>query len=196
VNRHHDQRKSYKKQHLIGAGLQVQRFSPLSSSRWEHGSIQAGMAQEELRILCLHPKAASGRLTSRQLGWGSYTHTRSDISIPTRSHLFQQGHTFRWCHSLVQGYTNHHKRDIWHLSLASAYSGMCIHECMNTHIHVCMHALYKQTYGQTDWLADRHILTAVEGKKLRPIDTTIHALPNCFIIDFIIEPLVSLEKPK
>jgi hypothetical protein len=56
-----------KKQHLIGAGLQVQRFSPLSS-RWEHGSIQAGMAQEELRVLCLHPKAASGRLTSRQIG--------------------------------------------------------------------------------------------------------------------------------
>jgi hypothetical protein len=67
VNRHHDQDKSYKRQHLIGAGLQVQRFSPLTS-RWEHGSIQAGMAQEELRVLCLHPKAASGRLTSRQLG--------------------------------------------------------------------------------------------------------------------------------
>jgi hypothetical protein len=83
------------------------RFSPLSS-RWEHGSIQAGMVQEELRVLCLHPKAASGRLTSRQLGWESYTHTHSDTPIPTRSHLFQQGHTFRWCHSLVQGYTNHH----------------------------------------------------------------------------------------
>jgi hypothetical protein len=96
-----------KKQHLIGAGLQVQRFSPLSSS-WKHGSIQAGMAQEELRVQCLHPKAASGRLTSRQRGWGSYTHTHSDTPIPTRSHLFQQGHTFRWCHSLVRGYTNHH----------------------------------------------------------------------------------------
>jgi hypothetical protein len=95
------------KQHLIGAGLQVQRFSPLSW-RWGHGSIQAGMEQEELRVLCLHPKAASGRLTSRQLGWGSYTHTYSETPIPTRSHLFQQGHTFRWCHSLVQRYTNHH----------------------------------------------------------------------------------------
>jgi hypothetical protein len=31
VNRHHDQDKSYKRQHLIGAGLQVQRFSPVSS---------------------------------------------------------------------------------------------------------------------------------------------------------------------
>ena len=35
----------------------------------KHGSIQAGMAQEELRVLCLHPKAANGRLTSRQLEW-------------------------------------------------------------------------------------------------------------------------------
>jgi hypothetical protein len=34
---------------LIGAGLQVQRFSPLSS-RWEHGSIQAGVAQAEFYI--------------------------------------------------------------------------------------------------------------------------------------------------
>ena len=98
---------SHKRQHIVGTGLQVQRFSPLPS-RWEHGSIQAGMVQEELRVLYLHPKAASGRLTSRQLGWGSYTHTHSDTPIPTRSHLFQQGHTFRWCHSLVQGYTNHH----------------------------------------------------------------------------------------
>ena len=46
------------------AGLQVQRVSPLSS-RWEHGSVQAGMVQAELRVLHLHLKAASGRLTSR-----------------------------------------------------------------------------------------------------------------------------------
>jgi hypothetical protein len=61
-----------KKTTFTWADLQVQRFNPLSS-RWEHGSIQAGMAQAgmeqaELRILHLHPKAASGRLTSRQLG--------------------------------------------------------------------------------------------------------------------------------
>ena len=54
-------------EHLIGAGLQVQRFSPLSS-RQEHGSIQAGMVQEELRVLHLHLKAASRILASRQLG--------------------------------------------------------------------------------------------------------------------------------
>jgi hypothetical protein len=66
VNRHYDQGKSYRKQHLIGAGLQVQRFSPLSS-KWEHGSIQAVMAQAELRVLHLHPKVASGTVTSRHL---------------------------------------------------------------------------------------------------------------------------------
>jgi hypothetical protein len=54
-------------QHLIGASLEVQRFSPLSS-RWEHGSIQAGMVQEVLRILHLHLKVANGILASRQLG--------------------------------------------------------------------------------------------------------------------------------
>ena len=38
MNRHHNQGKSYTKQHLTGAGLQVQRFSPLSSQAgaWQH----------------------------------------------------------------------------------------------------------------------------------------------------------------
>jgi hypothetical protein len=45
-------KKKQQQQHLIGAGLQVQRFSPLSS-KWEHDSIQAGMAQVELRVLHL-----------------------------------------------------------------------------------------------------------------------------------------------
>jgi hypothetical protein len=54
---------SYTGKHLIGAGLQVQRFSPLSSGQ-EHGNIQAGMVQEELRVLHLHLKAASRILAS------------------------------------------------------------------------------------------------------------------------------------
>jgi hypothetical protein len=60
------QGKSYKGQGLIESGLQVQRFS-LLSSRQEHGSIQAGMVQAELRVLHLHLKAANERVTSRQL---------------------------------------------------------------------------------------------------------------------------------
>jgi hypothetical protein len=66
VNRHHDQGNSYKG-HLIGAGLQVQRFSPLSSGQ-EHGSVQAGMVQEELRVLHLVPKADRRALAPMWLG--------------------------------------------------------------------------------------------------------------------------------
>jgi hypothetical protein len=51
-------KKKKKNQHLIGAGLQVQKFSPVSS-RQEYGSVQGGMVQEELRVLNLHLKAAS-----------------------------------------------------------------------------------------------------------------------------------------
>jgi hypothetical protein len=36
VNRHHDQGKSYEKQYLIGAGLQVQWFSPLLPRQEQH----------------------------------------------------------------------------------------------------------------------------------------------------------------
>jgi hypothetical protein len=67
MNRHHNQGNSYKGQRLIGAGLQVQRFSPLFS-KWEHGSIQASMVQKGLRVQHLHLKATSGRLSSRQIG--------------------------------------------------------------------------------------------------------------------------------
>jgi len=51
------------------AGLQFQRFSP-SLPRQEHGSIQTGMVQEELRVLYLHLKAASRILASWKLGQG------------------------------------------------------------------------------------------------------------------------------
>jgi hypothetical protein len=65
-----------------GSGLQVQRFSSLSS-RQEHGSIQAGMVQDELRVLYLYLKAAKRILASRQLGLES---------IPTVTHVLQQDH--------------------------------------------------------------------------------------------------------
>jgi hypothetical protein len=66
VNRQHNKGNSYEGEHLIGAGLQVQKFSAVSS-RQEHDSIQAGMVQEELRVLHLHLEAAR-ILTSRQIG--------------------------------------------------------------------------------------------------------------------------------
>jgi hypothetical protein len=68
--------------HLIGAGLQVQRFSPLLS-RQEHGRVQVGVGLELLRVLPLVPKMARKRLASRVLK-----------PIPTVTHLLQQGHTY------------------------------------------------------------------------------------------------------
>jgi hypothetical protein len=70
------------------AGLQVQRFSPLSS-RLKHGSIQAGTLLEELRVLHLHLMATSERLISRQLGVGLKP-------TPTVTNLLQQGHTYSY----------------------------------------------------------------------------------------------------
>jgi hypothetical protein len=67
VKKHHEQSNSFKDKHLIGAGLQVQKFSPLPS-RQERGNIQAGMVQEELRVLHLYLKVARTRVASRELG--------------------------------------------------------------------------------------------------------------------------------
>jgi hypothetical protein len=59
------------------------------SSRWEQGSILAGIVQEELRVVHLHLKAASGRLASRQLDEGLKAHTHSDTPTPTGPHLLK-----------------------------------------------------------------------------------------------------------
>jgi hypothetical protein len=57
VKRNHDQSISYKSKHLIGAGLQFQRFSPLSS--W-----QVDMVLEEPKVLHLDAKTSRRRLSS------------------------------------------------------------------------------------------------------------------------------------
>jgi len=87
VNRHHDQCKFYKGQHLIGAGPQVQRFSPLSS-RWEHGSIQAGMVQAELS------STSSPEGSQEQTEHPQAARRRVSKPTPTVTHFLQQGHTF------------------------------------------------------------------------------------------------------
>jgi hypothetical protein len=70
VKRHHDQGNSYKGQHLIGIGLQVQRSSQLSS-RQEHSIIQADMGLEELKVLHLDTNADRRRLAPTWLRRGS-----------------------------------------------------------------------------------------------------------------------------
>jgi hypothetical protein len=54
-------RQLLKGQHFIEAGLQAQRFHPLSS-KVGNDSFQAGMVQGELRVSHLVPKANSRRL--------------------------------------------------------------------------------------------------------------------------------------
>ena len=68
------------------AGLHVQKFS-LSSSRQEHGSIQAGMVQEELRVLYLNLKAVNRILTSRKLGMRVLKPTSTVTHLHTRPYL-------------------------------------------------------------------------------------------------------------
>jgi hypothetical protein len=75
------------RQHFIGASLQVQRFCSLLS-RWEHGSIQADMGLEELRVPSLVLKVAR-RLASRQLRvlnpTPTVTNTYSNKATPPNS---------------------------------------------------------------------------------------------------------------
>jgi hypothetical protein len=55
----------------------------------KYGSIQAGMVQEELKLLPLVPKAARRRLASSPGGWdkGLKPHVHSDIPTLTRPYL-------------------------------------------------------------------------------------------------------------
>jgi hypothetical protein len=54
----------------------------------KHGSIQAGMVQEELRALHLHLKATRKRLMPRQLGG------ESQSLPPIALHFLQQDHSY------------------------------------------------------------------------------------------------------
>jgi hypothetical protein len=105
VKKHHEQGNSYIG-HLIGAGLQVLRFSPLSS-KYEASSIHAGMGLVELRVLYLVLKANRRQLTF--LHWAelqsplSPPHTHSDTLPPTRPHLLTVPLP------MGQAYLNHHK---------------------------------------------------------------------------------------
>jgi hypothetical protein len=85
VKRHHDQGNSYTG-HLIGAGLQIQRFSPLSSwwEAWQHPG----------------RPGAGGPLCSTSSSVGNQKKTdfqaakrRGSKPTPTETHFLKQGHT-------------------------------------------------------------------------------------------------------
>jgi hypothetical protein len=89
VKRHHDQGNSYKGQRLIGAGLQVQRFSPLPSRR-EHGRHGAGGAES----------SSSCSKVKREKTVLQGTRRRISKSTPRVTDFFLLGHTSQQCHSL------------------------------------------------------------------------------------------------
>ena len=74
------------RQHLIGAGLQFQRFIIIMASI--AASRQTMVLEKKLRVLHLVSKAARRRLSSKQLGGGSQSpppqcHTSSNKATPT-----------------------------------------------------------------------------------------------------------------
>ena len=103
VKRHHDQGNSYKGKHLTGAGLQFQRFSPLSSwwETWWH--------------TCRHDAKDSWTFyisIQRQPGgaslppWMELEH-RTSKPTPTVTHFLQQSHTHSNTATAPNGATYH-----------------------------------------------------------------------------------------
>ena len=102
VKRHHNQGNSYKRQqHLTGAGLQVQRFSPLSSRQeaWQHLG-RHGTGGAESSTSCSEGKQKTAVFQA----------ARVKVLKPTLTvtYFLQQGHTSQKCHSVGQAYSNHH----------------------------------------------------------------------------------------
>ena len=90
------------KGHLIGAGLQVQRFSPLSS-KWEHDSVWASPGRHGTGKGAESSASWSGgsrrTLSHRHLGERSLPHKaepehRTSRPTYTVTHVLQQGHTY------------------------------------------------------------------------------------------------------
>ena len=99
LQRHHDHGYSYKRKHLLRAGLQVQRFSQLSSlweAWWHAGKHGAGEGAKS---------STSGSISSRKRQWATrpgfcfcrlFLKTQNpssrDTLSPTKPFLLQQGH--------------------------------------------------------------------------------------------------------
>ena len=78
LRKHHDHSKSYKGKHLIGAGLQFQRFSPLSSCGWgtywlagRHGNRE--VAEGSTSVSAGNRKTSLAWLKTLSLAWASET---------------------------------------------------------------------------------------------------------------------------
>ena len=90
VKRHHDQSNCCKGQYLIGAGIQTQRFRPLSS-RLEHSSTQACMAWHGMEGT---ESSASLAQSSQEQTVFEVVRRRVSKSIPTVTYFLQHSHTY------------------------------------------------------------------------------------------------------
>ena len=94
MKRHHDQGNSYKGKHLIGAGLQFQRFSPLSSwqEAWQRETCRHTWCWKSWEFCILIQRQPKGDCHST-LGiawafiWDLKACLHSDILSSTRPHL-------------------------------------------------------------------------------------------------------------
>ena len=112
MNRQHDQGSLIKKQQQKKnpfnwgwiMGSEVQSIIIKVGAWWHPGSHGAGRAESSMS-------------SSNSCQWKTAFQAHSvrvlsphptDTHTPNRSYLFQQGHTSKWCHSVVQEYTNHY----------------------------------------------------------------------------------------
>ena len=121
VKRHCEQGNVPKEQHLIGAGLQLQRFSPLSSwwEAWQHpGRHGAGEGAESSTSWSEGRQEDTLFYTVWNLSTGGNLKAHLYIGTlpPTRPHLLQQGHTPNTATSMTQAYSNHHSHIICKLT--------------------------------------------------------------------------------
>ena len=90
----HDHGNSHKGKQLIRAGLQVQRFSPLSSwqEAWQHGDRHGAGEEAECSTSC----SKSDQKTISQAARRMVSKPNPTVTTlpPTKPHLLQQGHTF------------------------------------------------------------------------------------------------------
>jgi hypothetical protein len=94
--RHHDQDHTHKGQHFIGAGLQSQRFSPLSSwqEAWQQtGSHGSGGADSSISCSRVKQEKPGSYMARKRVSESTLTVTvtssNKSIPIPTRPHLLK-----------------------------------------------------------------------------------------------------------
>jgi hypothetical protein len=123
VKRHHGQSNSYKGQHLIGTGLLVQRFSPLSSrlEAWQcPGRHSAGEGTE----------SSKSQSNCKQEKFGSYVARRWVLKpTPTMTYFLQQGHSYS------NRITPPNSATPWakHIQIITLSNEMSLTDCSTTH---------------------------------------------------------------